>query len=309
MRLFLFFLSLIFFNTSYTQEIVLKTNFPIRDFKINDNTIVYIEKRDIKNFNLITKKTDSLIQSNGYFIGGYGLNIYYPKTNDFIVASSNELNKDRSSIRFYDFETKEVDKYHVHYNTELIDFLLLPDKKIFFLSKKNKSIDVYKYGETPLYKLIDKVTLDSFSRKLKFNNNKLYYITDSGKLFEYNVENKEKKLIYDSDNILTNFVFDNKSNNIYITTFNGKLIKVNVNNSLENQEIFIGDTVIEALDIQKDYIITGDWNGLIRLIKKETLKIKNEFKIKKRIIKIRVKDSSTFYTSSADKTLRKWNIE
>lgn len=309
MRLFLFLLSLLFFNISYTQEIVLKTNFPIRDFKINDNTIVYIEKRDIKFFNLISKKEDSVIKKNGYFIGGYGLNIYYPKADDFIITSSNELIKDRSSIRFYDIKTKEVNKYHVHYNTELMDFLLLPNKEMFFLSKKNHTIEVYKYGGKPLYKLTDKITIDSFSRKLKFNNNKLYYITDSGKLFEYNIENKEKKLIYDSDNILTNFVFDNEYNNVYITTFNGKLIKVNVNNNLENKEIFIGDTVIEALDFQDDYIITGDWKGVIKLIRKETLKVDKEYKIKKRIIKIRVKDNSTFYTSSADKTLRKWSVE
>lgn len=309
MRLFLFFLSILFFNISYSQEIILKADFPIRDFKINDNTIVYIEKRDIKNFNLISKKTDSLIEKNGYFIGGYGLNIYYPKTNDFIITSSNELVKDRSSIRFYDIKTKKVNKYHVLYKTELIDFLFIPDKDLFFLSKKNKTIEVYKYGVKPRYKLIDKITLDSFSRKLISYNNKLYYITDSGKLFEYNIENKENKLIYDSDNILTNFVFDNETNKIYITTFNGKLIQVNINNSLKNKEILIGDTVIEALSFQDDYIITGDWNGAIKLIEKETLKVEKEFKIRKRIIKIRVQNNSTFYTSSADKTLRRWKTE
>jgi WD40 repeat protein len=309
MRLLILLLSLLYFSALYSQEIVLKTKFSIRDFKINDNTIVYIEKRDIKNVNLISKKEDSLIKKSGYFIGGYGLNIYYPKTEDFIITSSNEWLRNRSSIRFYNIKTKAVDKYNVLYKTELMDFLLLPEKKMFFLSEKKHTIEVYKYGGKPRYKLIDKINLNSFARKLRFKNNKLYYITDSGKLFQYDIENKENKLIYEGNVILTNFVFDNESNNIYITTFNGKLIKVEVNNSFKNKEIFIGDTVIEALNIQGDFIITGDWNGAIKLIEKETLEVQKEFKIKKRIIKIRVQNNNVFYTSSADKTLRRWNVE
>jgi hypothetical protein len=309
MRLFVFVLSFLFFNVSYAQEIILKTSFPIRDFKIKENTIIYIEKRNLKNYNLISNKPDSLIQSKGYFIGGYGLNVYFPKTEGFIITSSNELVKDRSSIRFYDIKTKEVNKYHVLYKTELMDMLLLSNKKMLFLSKKNKIIEAYTDGKNPRYKLIDEITLDSFSRKMRFNNNKLYFITDSGKLFEYNIENKEKKLIYEEDNILTNFVIDKFTSNIFITTLNGKVIKVNINNPNENKEVVIGNTIIEALGILDNFIITGDWNGKIKLIKKETLETEKEFKLKKRIIKIRVQNNNTFYTSSADKTLRKWKIE
>ncbi|WP_242092368.1 hypothetical protein [Aestuariivivens sediminicola] len=300
---------LLLFSKATCQDIVVETGFTVRDFEIIENTLLYIEKRHIKNFNFKSKQRDSLINSEGFFIGGYGLRLYPFLDQDLIVTASNELVKDRSSIRFYNVSTKSINKYHVYYTTELMDFEIAPKDSLFFLSKKDKQIAIFKYGDVPRYNKIDSLNLDSYCRKLKYHKENLYGITDSGTIFSYNVKTKVKKRVYHGNSLLVNFTFDKQHENMFVTTFNGDLIKVNINGNAQNKTIHIGKDIIEAIAIYEDkYILTGDWNGQIKLIDIQNLSLIKAWNNKKRIVKI-LSGEQCFYTSSADRTIKKWKID
>ena len=289
----------------YSQEIIVNTKFAVRDFKIKDSTLVYIEKRNIKSVNLQTKKPDTLFTKNSFFIGGYGLNIFYPKDTNQIITASNELVRNVSSIRFYDLQKKAVNKYEVLYPTELMDFLIIPEKRLFFLSKKDLSIEIFKYGSKPRYQKQNVITLDSFARKMQFYNEKLYYITDSGKLYEYDFELNKVSLLYQGNTILVNFVINDID--IFITTDKGEVVKVNMTNK-ETSKLKVSNEIIEAIAVvDTNKIVVGDWAGNIYVLSNQLENI-HQFKLKKRIIKIRSNSKNVFFTSSDDFTIRKWHL-
>lgn len=302
-------ISILAYSNVISQETILKTNFTVRDFEIIDNTLLYIEKRDIKSYNLVTKTEDTLFKKGGFFIGGYGLRVFHSKEQQKIITASNELVKNRSSIRFYDVIKKDINKYHVLYDTELMDFYIASKDSIFFLSKKDLTIDTYKYGGKPRYKKTDSIKTDSYARKMELFDNMLFYITDSGKVFKYNLETRKNNLLYQGDNLLVSFIFDKKHNNIYITTFEGNIVKINLINPSINEVFNFGNHIIEAITIFEDtYLIVGDWSGNIKVIDIVSNKVVNEYNNKKRIVKIIIK-GDYFYTSSADKTIKKWKID
>ncbi|WP_242158110.1 WD40 repeat domain-containing protein [Aestuariivivens sediminis] len=309
MKVALYISIILVFTKVACQEVILNTGFTVRDFDIIDNTLLYIEKRDIKNYNLITKTHDTLIDTNGYFIGGYGLKLFCDYKNQNIITASNELIRDIGSIRFYDVPKKEINLYHVYYTTELMDFFLDPQDSLFFLSKKDKQIDMFKYGGVPRYHKIDSLKLNRYSRKINYSKGNLYYITDYGEVCNYNLKTRRNKRIYKGESLLVNFTSDNKYKNIYVTTFDGKLIKVNIDGDFPAQTIGIGKDIVEAIAMYKDkYILTGDWKGIIKLIDLQTLSPVKQWHNKQRIVKIVVNDDY-FYTSSSDRTIKRWKIE
>lgn len=292
-----------------SQETVLKTNFTVRDFEIIDNILLYIEKRDIKSYNLTTKTKDTIFKGDGFFIGGYGLRIFHSKQQKQIITASNELVRNISSIRFYDLKKKDINKFHVLYDTKLMDFFIEPKDSLFFLSKKDSSITMYKYGDKPRYLKKDSIKTDSYARKVELRNNMLFYITDSGKVFQYNLQSKENKLLYQGENLLVSFIFEKKHNNIYVTTFDGNIIKINLINPSINEVFNFGNHIIEAINIFDDkYLIAADWSGQIKIIDIGTNEVVKTYNNKKRIVKIIVKDDY-FYTSSSDKTIKKWKLD
>lgn len=290
------------------QEIIFKTNFPVRDFFIEDSTVVYIEKRSVKSYNMQTNRPDTLFKNNDFFVGGYGLKVFKDSTNNKIITASNELIRDISSIRFYDIATKAVNKYHVYYTTEIMDFLIIPSEKLFFLSKKNLQIQVLKYGGKQRYILKDSIKLDAFSRKMSIYNENLFYITDSGKLFRYNFKSHEKKLIFKGNEMLVNFVINKKTNQLFITNIKGDLISLDLKDKYITKKIKLGNTITEAIKIVDDkHIVTGDWNGHIYVIDQLSLDILKQYNNKSRIIHIDSIDDE-IYTSSVDCTIKKWSI-
>lgn len=307
-KLLLFWLLLISTNI-YSQEIILKTNFTVRDFKIIDNTILYIEKREIKSYNLKTKTNDTLFKNNSFFIGGYGLKIFHSKQQNEVITASNELVRNISSIRFYDIIKKDINKFHVLYDNELMDFFVEPKDSIFLLSKKDSTIVMYNYGGVPRYKKIDSLKTGSYARKIEVFKRNVFYITDLGKVFQYNMQTKTNKLLYQGGNLLVSFIFDKKHENIYVTSFDGKIIKINLNNKSTEEVLNFGSNIIETIAIFEDkYLIAGDWSGLLKIIDINTYEVKKTYNNKKRIVKIIVKGDS-FYTSSSDKTIKKWKID
>ena len=188
-----------------------------------------------------------------------------------------------------------------------MDFLIIPEEKLFFLSKKDSTIEIFTYGKKPRYKKTNVITLDSYARKIKYHKDKLYYITDSGKLFEHSILNNNSKLLYQGVTILVNFVISNKS--AFISTISGEIIKVNLETK-NTDKIKVGSEIIEAIAfLNNDKIVVGDWKGNIFIVNRDSFQVVEKHKLKKRIIKIRSVEPNIFYTSSADFTIRKWNIE
>lgn len=306
-----FFVSILFFcmGIVFGQEKLVKSNFAIRDFDILGETLVYIQKRDLKCLNLKTQKRDTLFNNDSFFIGGYGLKLFYTRDKKRIITASNELIRNISSIRFFNTEKKEVNKYEVLYEKNLLDFFAFPKDRLLFLSRKDNSIQIYKYGRKLDYNKLDSLKLDSFSRKIYYDGSLLYYITDSGKVVSYDLIKKKDEIILTTKEILVNFIVDAKHKYLYASTFSGKILKVDLVNKTLVGEFKFGNKIIEAIDIYDDrFIIAGDWNGIIKIIDTENLFEKYSFNNKKRIIKIKVL-GSFFYTSGSGRHIKRWRIE
>ncbi|WP_417558829.1 hypothetical protein, partial [Mesoflavibacter zeaxanthinifaciens] len=210
-------------NKSYSQKEsnVISADFAIRDFTITKDSIFYIKKRDAFLYN---KKDQS---QNNYFIGGYGLEIYTRENSNMIITASNELVRNVSSVRFYNKKTEKFDDVFYYKEGKIIDFLFIPEAKLFVLSLTNKKIVFIDYSKKPkFYKTIE-LNLNALSRKLIFKNNKVYFATDKGKIYEYDFYNYKKELVYNTGKLITDFIIN--ENEIIYTTIKGEIIKVNRN--------------------------------------------------------------------------------
>lgn len=293
------------------QETILEPSFAVRDFKILDSSLIFIEKRNIKSFNLELKKEDSIIDKDGFFIGGYGLKLVLAKDENKIITASNELVQDRSSIRFYDIEKRDVNKYKVLYSNRIVDFHASPKDSLLFLSHKDSTIKVYRYGIKPWYKNLHTIKLNSISRRINYSNGNIFYITDKGEVFRFNISNEETELIEKIDQPLVNFEIDVARQKIYATTINGELIILNIGTPQSRilKTLKIGTSIPEAMAIIKnDYLLIGDWDGNISAVNLNTFQIKVIHKLNHRIIKI-LPQNEIFYTSTLDKKIRKWKFK
>ena len=301
-------LFLLLTNPGSSQEVILKTDFAVRDFEIKDQIVFYIEKRDIKSYNFKTKSNNTLVKKEGYFIGGYGIKLFSLYNEHKIVTASNELREDRSSIRFYDTNLKEVDKYEVLYSKGLVDFDLSSKDSLLFLSHRDSTLKIYRYGGRPLYRLTDSVPTNSHARKIKFYGNSLYYITDNGKLNVYDVILKQGKEICSIKDMPTNFIIDQIRDRIYLSTISGKILVIDTELNAIVDRLSLGDSIIEAMELyQENFLIVGDWDGRLSKVNLNNLEITLLGELEERIISIKTYQNK-FYTSSAKKEIRKWTF-
>jgi hypothetical protein len=307
---FIYFLFLSLGNVLVSQETVISTDFAVRDFQILDNnTIIYIEKRNIKSAKLNSKTNDSLINEKGFFIGGYGLNLFLLRDQRKIITASNELVEDRSSIRFYDIDEKNVNKHKVLYSKRILDFFTSPKDSLLFLSHKDSTIRVYKYGKKPFFRKIDSVKTMAFSRKVKYYNGNIYYITDEGSLNKYNLKTKSDTVISNTNLFLINFLIDQRRRKIYASTITGEILIVNEDDSSKSRVMKLGNSIIEALEIFDDnYLIVGDWKGQVTAINIETFIVKKIQKLNYRVIKMAGKDGY-IYASTSKRGIEKWKFK
>lgn len=289
-------------NKSYSQKElnVISTDFAIRDFTITKDSIFYIKKRDAF---LLDKKNQS---QDHYFIGGYGLEIYAKESSNMIVTASNELVRNVSSVRFYNKKTEKFDDVFYYKKGKIIDFLFIPEAELFVLSLTNKKIVFIDYSEKPkFYKTIE-LNLNALSRKLIFKNNKVYFATDNGEIYEYDFYNYKKELVYNTSKLITDFIIN--ENEIIYTTIKGEIIKVN-RNSQETEKIKFKNTFISTFENVDGTLICGGWNGEIFIIREKPFTLLKELNLHKRtILKIKPYKNNIIYTSSLDKTIKKWNL-
>jgi len=284
------------------QEVIKKTNFPVRDFYVSQDSICLIEKRDVHSIDRVTNS------GTDYFIGGYGLEIYNSKKSNEIITVSNELVKKVSSVRFFNKNTKKVENVFYYKKGKSLDFLIIPELNTFVLSLTNKKIIFINFEEKPAFRKTIEIELDALSRKLFYNNSKLYYATDLGEIYQYDITSNTEKLLYKTDKNITDFYL--RDSILIYSTIAGKIRKVDIKTNKE-REITLGNNfIVNMIDYQQDKLICGSWKGLIYVVDILNFKIVDELNYHKRtVLKILNYNNNIFYSSSLDKTIKKWILK
>lgn len=292
------FLLLLSFSIN-AQETIIKTSFPSRDFYLSQDSIVYIEKRDVQ-INYNTNKEN-------YFIGGYGLEIYNNKINNEIITASNELVRNVSSVRFYNKNTKKIETVFYYKKGKIIDFLIIPELNIFVLSLSNKKIIFINFEKKPTFRRVIEIKLDALSRKLVYKNNILYYITDLEGIYQYDLTTNNKKLLYKETNIVTDFYL---ANNVLIySTISGQIVKLDMLTNNKKELIIENNFIINSLYNEQNKLICGSWEGTIYVIDILNFRIVKELNYHKRtVLKILNYKDNIFHSSSLDNTIKKWTL-
>ncbi|MGZ0015663.1 hypothetical protein [Yeosuana sp. AK3] len=284
------------------QETILKTDFSVRDFSINNDSIFLIEKRDVKYYNFTIKSV-----TNDYFIGGYGLKLFNDTISNEIITVSSEFTRPVTSLRFYNKKTKVVGQVFYYQQGRSIDALILPKFKYAVLSLSDKKIIIVDYSNKPSFETIHTIPLKSISRKVSYYNNNLYYATDKGEVFIYNFETKTSKPIYNCEKIITNFSIFN--NSLVCTTIDGEIVKFNMHDKTKNKIKLTKDFVLNTAQFEHNKLICGTFNGAIIVIDIENMTILNQWEYHQRsVLKISKGKDNEFYSSSIDKTIKKWII-
>jgi hypothetical protein len=288
---------------TFAQDVtnVIKTDFAIRDFNVYQDSLFFIKKRDVHLYNLNDKT------SKNYFIGGYGIKIISSSNSNEIITASNELVRNVSSVRFYNKNKDKFDAVFYYKEGKILDFLLIPEAKVFVLSLTNNKIIFVDYRDTSKFNKTIELNLNTLSRKLFYRNSTIYFATDQGEFFSYDFNTYEKKMIYKGNGLVTDFLLEN--NTLIYSTIEGEFIHVNLKNeSKETFEInnnFIG--VLKRFDDNK--IICGSWDGTIYVFNMYDFSLENEYKIHDRtVLEIKTSTNGVIYSSSLDKTIKKWTL-
>jgi hypothetical protein len=286
------------------QETFLRNKFSVRDFFIKQDSIFYIEKRDVIYF----RNQDKTGAINTYFIGGYGLEIYDDSKNNQIITVSNEFPRPVSSLRFYNKSIKIVEDVYYYTQGRSLDALILPDLNYAVLSLSDKKIIVIDYEKKPAFVIRHNITLKSIARKIIFKEGYLYYVTDLGEIFKYNFTTKENTILLAYGKLITDFVLFDQY--MVFTTKEGEILKYSFVNGIVSKLNIGNDFVLTSTRYQKDKLIMGTFKGNIIVLDAKTMSILNQFNFHKRsVLKIVNYKDNEFYSSSIDKTIKKWKID
>ena len=285
------------------QETILKTDFAIRDFTVENDSIFLIDKRDVKYFSLIRERTTD----NIFFIGGYGLKLVMNENGNEIITIANEFQKSVTSLRFYKKKTKNIEQVFYYQQGKSLDALLILERDYAVLSLSDKKIIVVDYSKKPTFEIAHIISLKAISRKVIYKADNLYYVTDLGAIYKYNLNNKSNTLIHSCGNIITDMaLFDNY---IIYTTIKGEIVKYNIN-SQNIQKLNINDNfVLNSLNFYENKLICGTFKGTILLVNTDNLDILKQWNYHNRsVLNITRDNNGQFYSSSMDKTIKKWKI-
>lgn len=289
------------FTGAQETTILVRSDFAIRDFEIVKDSIIFIKKRDV---NLLNLNDNS---SHEYFMGGYGLEIFVDRDNNNIITAANELVENVSSVRFYNKSIKKVEEVFYYKKGKIIDFLMIPGLSTFVLSLSNNKIIFINFEEKPKFEKIIEIELDAISRRMTFWNNKLFYVTDSGKIYRFNLSNYNNELIHNSQGKkITDFAIDQK--HIIYSTVDGNVIKLDIFTN-EQQKIDIENDFVLNSFLYHDKLICGLWTGDIYVINLKSFELLKKLEIHDRgVLKIRKAEDNLFYSSGLDRTIRKWAL-
>lgn len=285
------------------QETIIQSGFAIRDFAIHKDSIYFIEKRDIKYKNYRTENKSP----KEYFIGGYGVKIFNDSLNKEVISISNEFEQTVSSLRFYNKSSQKVDDVFYYKKGKTINALFALESKHVIMSMSNNKIIVVNYSAKPVFEIIHEIPLKSLARGLFYTKNSLFYATDLGNVYKYDLKTKKNKLIYSYGEIITDLKFYNQ--NLIFTTEKGKIIKYDTINKTELKLQIKNNFILNTL-LFEDKLICGTFKGSIMVVDLKEMRLVNQLNYHNRsILKIVKGEQEEFYSSSIDKTLKKWKLE
>lgn len=282
------------------QETVVNGEFAIRDFTITKDSLFFIEKRYSKYHHLPKNDTTT----NKYFIGGYGLKIF--KDNNTIISISNEFEATVSSLRFYNKSLKDFDAVYYYKKAKSVNALLLKKHEKAIMSLTDNKILIVDYSKRPAFKIYAQIELNSLSRALFYKNGFLFFATDGGDVFKYDINLQKKERVLSVEESVTS-IHVNKDV-IYYTTINGKIIKYNIL-SEKFSEILLESNFILNTILSKNNLVCGSFNGKIYVIDINSFTLIDTLNHhKKSVLKIEKGTDNIFYSSSIDKTIKKWKL-
>lgn len=285
------------------QETFLSNSFSVRDIIVQKDSVFLIEKRDVKYFNYNIENSPV----HSYFIGGYGLGIYNDSINNELITVSNEFHRTVSSLRFYNKSSKKVEEVYYYHKGKSIDALIIPELKYAVMSLNNNKIIIVDYTKKPSFKLFDEIQLKGMSRRLIYEKGFLFYFTDLGEMYKYNLKTKENILLYACGKRITDFVMFNGF--IVYSTDDGEIIKRNSLTGNTNKIMINDNLVINLLHFDFNKLICGTFKGEIIIINTDDMSILKRLNFHKQsVIKIINSKQNEFYSSSIDKTIKKWKL-
>lgn len=289
--------------TLTAQETVRENSFSVRDFILAKDSIFLIEKRDVKYYDLSLKSS----QVHSYFIGGYGLEIYNDEKNNEIITVSNEFIQNVCSLRFYNKSAKTVEQVYYYKGGKSLDVLIITELEYAILSLSNNKIIVVDFSKKPAFEVIHDIQLNSLSRKIIYQGNKLYYATDLGDIYTYDLSSEKRSLIYSYGKKITDFLIT--KGQIIFSTIDGEVMNYSMADKGLSKLMLEDDFVLNMIRFQENKLVCGTFKGQIIIINFKNMNSINKLKYHKQsVIKIINTSKNEFYSSSIDKTIKKWTL-
>ena len=213
------------------------------------------------------------------------MDIAHPDIEDFITIKQDltKVTGANVSIRLSDEFMKAVEKNNQYTHRWPID------------SKK------------PEFIVTHNIQLNAMSRRVFLSQNVLYFCTDLGDIFSYNLTSKEQKKIVSVKKIITDLVKFDES--IVFTTIDGEIIKFNLKDKTTKKIKLSNNFALNSILYQQNKLIFGTFKGSIIVVNTDNMTIDKELKYHRRsVLKILNFKDNEFYSSSIDHTLKKWQL-
>ncbi|MCF8714891.1 hypothetical protein JM658_08620 [Joostella atrarenae] len=275
----------------------MKSDLPIRDFELVNDTLYYTHKDFVK----VSVEGRNI---RNIYLGGYIL--HFSISDHILSGLANNYKIDLGAIRRYDFlKSKYTHIYHITKRSPIISYdyysiekdplsiiVSYKDGSLISYDSKGNKVDMFREG-------------GSIIRQVTNINGVLYYCNDGGEL--YKIINGESEKLFASANKILGFI--SKGNYIYMYNDNGQIININMEDLSHNTIQLEDNIIMDICFINNAKMIVADWDGYIFVLDISKNKIENKVKAHKDIIyKIQRINDSLFATSSRDKKIKKWNI-
>ncbi len=280
-------------------QTVYKSDFTIRDIAMVKESLFFIKKRDLFIYDPKTKEL------HNRFIGGYGLEFVNNTSNwEGVITVSNELVENVSSIRFFKTLKEKPDYVFYNYEGKILDYVDIPEQKLFAISLISSKIIFIDYSEKPKFTKSIEIDLEAPARKILYNGNYLYFATDLGEIYEYDLNTYSKKKLIADSTLITNFIIRDRQ--LWYSTVDGYLKSSDFDQ--QNEAVFkINDSFAVTFIDDNENLICGTWDGRVVILKKDNLKVKSNQQVHKQSILKIIKHDDIFYSCSVDGTIKKWN--
>lgn len=227
-----------------------------------------------------------------------------------------------------DYDISENGKYLVTANRDksITIWLVKPQKKLLkFQANQDVLQKIYFYGDKSFFALggngklkkwdvkgqllyeinASKLALNAFS---KFDDK--IVIGGNDKVLRIIDENKKKiEFEINIGEIITSLLVNKAQNLIYVGDYSGTLHIINIKSKGIRKKNLHKSLITDMCLVERKYLISSSWDGEINIIDIDSLKIKKKlFGHKDYIFSLTLKNRELF-SSSRDKTIRKWILK